>query len=179
MADATHINAQIFTKAGAAVGDSLDRAAQPARVPTAIAGTSPADVAANAVAAAMQVKVTAASAELAPRGPTIRTASTQAAAKFTAIDDQNAARLQAVGEMGQSTIGATTSGPGGAGGVATGGGAEGRIVSVSDGWDDPAEPHRLLPGYWEDEFGHFHNPVEEPIDPGGAAGGAGYGRAPV
>jgi hypothetical protein len=179
MADATHINAQIFTEAGATVGDSLERAAQPARVPTATAGASPADAAANAVAAAMQLKVTSASAELAPLAPKIRTASAQAAVKLTAIDDQNAARLEAISTMVQSADGATPLGPGGAAGAATGGGGAGRILSVSDGWDDPAEPYKLLPGYWEDDFGHFHNPIEEPIDPGGAAGGTGYGRAPV
>lgn len=51
----------------------------------------------------MQAKIAALSAELAPAGPEIRAATAYAASTMTAADEENAARLAAVGEQGQAT----------------------------------------------------------------------------
>ena len=96
MADAVHITPSVFEQAGAAVADSLNRAAMPGQAPIAMGGASPADAAAGGVAAAMSAKIAAASAEVAPRGPKIQAASQAAAEGFRAKDEDNATRIAAV-----------------------------------------------------------------------------------
>ena len=100
----------------------------------------------------------------------MRPSAEQATAKFSAIDEQIAARLQAVSAtMGQSSTCAATPVRAMRGSVAAGGGAAGRVES--DRWLGRPGPSRtsLLPRESEDVFDQFHNPVEEPIDAGGAA----------
>ena len=168
MANVVHVNASALRQAGTSVADALDRAAQPTRVPMATPGTSPADAAAGAVAAAMGVKVAAAASELAPRGPKIRAASEAAAASLTATDERNAALLQGV---------PATAGEGALGGN-PGSGVTGRVQMVGDGWDDPAEPWKIGEGFVQDHYGAFVPPIQ--INPGGgAAGGGSGGTAPV
>jgi hypothetical protein len=120
---------------------------------------SPMDAAAASVATAMGTQVTQMTAQVAAKGPAVQAATSSGVAQTEATDEQNAERYRAV--------------PGFAGG------ATGRVMEVSDGWDDPREPFRITPDMEEDEFGHFHAPYV-PLDPGGAAGGgSGTDRAPV
>ena len=100
----------------------------------------------------------------------MRPSAEQATAKFTAIDEQIAARLQAVSAtMGQSSTCAATPGPGGAGERSRRRWSRGpRRVGPMAGTTRP-EPHKLVAPRVGGLFDQFHNPVEEPIDAGGAA----------
>jgi hypothetical protein len=86
----TDISPSTFTAAGEKVAGLLERAAIPGKPPVAVPGTSPADTAAATLATTMGTRITAASAELAPRGPAMRTAAQSAAAEIQAQDLKNA-----------------------------------------------------------------------------------------
>jgi hypothetical protein len=113
--DQTSISPSTFTAAGETVAATLERAAIPGRAPLPTPGTSPADTAAAALAAQMGTRITAASAEMAPRGPTMRTASQAAAAEIQAQDLANSQKIKGV-STSQSAIdqlmGNMSAGPG-------------------------------------------------------------------
>jgi hypothetical protein len=139
---------------------------------------SPMDAAAATVAAAMGTQVTQMTAEVAAKGPAVQATTSSGVAQTEATDEQNAERYRAVpGSGGLNGLGSGGV-PGGAPSLPGDSGVTGRIMKVSDGWDDPREPFRITGDMEEDEFGHFHAP-HVPLDPGGAAGGSGAGRTPV
>jgi hypothetical protein len=86
----TDISPSLFTEAGTTVASSLERAAVAGKPPVAVVGVSPADVVASGLATTMGTHITAASAEMAPRGPKMREASGAAAAEIQAQDVKNA-----------------------------------------------------------------------------------------
>jgi hypothetical protein len=161
------VNPSQMLQSGASVAATAEQVAtpNPGAAPIPKPG-SPMDAAAAAVAAAMGTQVTQMTAQVASKGPALQATTSSGVAQTEATDEQNAERYRAVpGSGGLDGLGA--------------GGATGRFMEVSDGWDDPAEPFRITPDMEEDEFGHFHAPFV-PLDPGGAAGGgSGAGRAPV
>jgi hypothetical protein len=95
-ADQTRLTPATFTDAGETVARALERAAVPSPAPRASAGPSPVDDAVAALSAAMAARIAAASAELAPRGPSIRDAAAAAAQSLTAQDQTNAETIHSV-----------------------------------------------------------------------------------
>jgi len=165
-AEPIKVNPSQMLQGGASVAATAEQVAtpNPGAAPIPKPG-SPMDAAAASVATAMGTQVTQMTAQVASKGPALQATTSSGVAQTEATDEQNAERYRAVPGTGG------LDGPGS-------GGAAGRVMEVSDGWDDSREPFRITGDMEEDEFGHFHTPYV-PLDPGGAAGGSGAGRAPV
>jgi hypothetical protein len=94
--DQTSISPSTFTAAGESVASALERAAIPGRPPLPTPGMSPADTAASGLATAMATRISAATTEMAPRGPAMRTAAQSAAAGIQAQDLANSQKIAGV-----------------------------------------------------------------------------------
>jgi hypothetical protein len=98
MADAVHVKAPDLTMATAEVGELIEHASTKPATAVAPHSTpaSPVDAAASSAAGAIHTKMTAMSAELAPRGPAMQQAGSAATASLVAQDAANSARLPSV-----------------------------------------------------------------------------------
>jgi hypothetical protein len=106
-------------QAALTVATALARAATPMNNLPMAGGVSPADVAATAVAAAVQLHVATSSAELMPKGPEGQAKSEAAVSGFETTDTASAANLAAVSQQAMPATAAAQAAPGGAGGMAS------------------------------------------------------------
>src|SRR5690349_3627293 len=138
-AEPIKVNPSQMLAGGASVAATAGQVAtpNPGAAPIAKPG-SPIDAAAASVATAMGTQVAQMTAAVAAKGPALQATTSSGVAQTEATDEQNAERYRAV----PGTGGLDELGSGGAPGAD---GVSGRIMEVSDGWDDPREPFRITP----------------------------------
>lgn len=106
-AEPINVQPERLMQAATKVAGHLEAAAKPPTVALpnlAVAAVSPADVAANGAATAIQTKIATLSAQMAGKGPQLHAKTAAAVAALKAQDEQNAARIRAVpSRTGDST----------------------------------------------------------------------------
>lgn len=182
-AQSTKVLPAHFLDAAAAAATQAEQAAapEPGVVPVATPA-SPVDATLSTISAGILNKAGQLRAEVAGKGPKVQATATAGVSYLQAQDEQNAARIQAVGDSAATQAGQFGGMAGGSGVGAAPAGlvrATGFTTSLGDGWDDDpvTEAEQIAPPGWSQDYHGNWSPPVAPI--GGGAAGGGAGRAPI